>query len=250
MTAERVQVWTERLRRAANAVRTPHGRSGLRRGVAPTVVPQRTLRSLDPLVVIDVGANRGQFALDVLTACPNASVISFEPLPSEADVFEAILGGVPRVHLLRSAVSDRDGAAQMHVTAAADSSSLHRPTDLQSSTFPGTHQIDEQEVHVCSLDSVSWPLEIPERTLLKIDVQGHEFAVLRGAERLLGQIRWVYVEVPLVELYEGQALAGEVFEQLHRHGYRPVDLSAPTRANGRALQVDVWLDRLDDSVAV
>lgn len=212
--------------------------------MAATLYPQPMLRNLDPSVVIDIGANRGQFALDVMSACPNASVICFEPLPSEADVLVANLGSLSNLHVVRSAVSDTSGSTMIHVSAAADSSSLHRPTDLQATTFPGTQEIGQLEVPMIALDDVEWPTEVGDTTLLKIDVQGHELAVLRGAKRLLDRIRWVYVEVSLQELYEGQALAGEVFQQLHTAGYRLIDLSDPVRRRGRAIQVDAWFERV------
>jgi len=222
---------------------THTGRAALRHGVAPTLEPQQMLRRLNPSMVIDVGANRGQFALDVLTACPKASLVSFEPLRNEADVYERILGSVPRVHLVRSAVGDVSGRATMHVSAAADSSSLHEPTELQSSTFPGTKKIGTEDVQIERLDDVRWPVEVPTSTLLKIDVQGHELGVLSGASALLEKIRWVYVEVSLAELYEGQALATEVFDALSASGYALSDLSTPVRRRGRTVQVDALFER-------
>ena len=201
------------------------------------------LRRLNPAMVIDVGANRGQFALDVLTTCPRASLVSFEPLRKEADVYETILGSVPRVHLVRSAVGDVSGRATMHVSASADSSSLHEPTELQSSTFPGTEKIGSEDVQIVRLDDVHWPIDVPISTLLKIDVQGHELGVLSGASTLLKRIRWVYVEVSLAELYKGQALASEVFDALSASGYALSDLSSPVRRDGRTVQVDALFER-------
>ncbi len=239
----KLRSYPDRVRRAASGMSTHAGRAALRHGVAPTWEPQQMLRRLNPAMVLDVGANRGQFALDVLTACPKASLVSFEPLREEADVYERILGPIPRVHLVRSAVGEVSGRAIMHVSAAADSSSLHVPTELQASTFPGTQKIGSEDVQIVRLDDVRWPVEVPTSTLLKIDVQGHELGVLSGANALLKRIRWVYVEVSLVELYEGQALASEVFDALSACGYALSDLSTPVRRDGRTVQVDALFER-------
>lgn len=247
MTPLILQSYIHRARRAANAMSTPAGRRALRYGVAPTLEPQHMLRRLNPAVVIDVGANRGQFALDVLTACPNASLVSFEPLRTEADIYEKVVKSSPRVHLVRSAVGDVSGRATMHVSAAADSSSLHEPTALQSSTFPGTGKVGSEDVRIMRLDHADWPVEIPTSTLLKIDVQGHELSVISGAKKLLDVIRWVYVEVSLTEFYEGQALASEVFDALSASGYSLSDLSTPVRRGGRTVQVDALFERTASS---
>jgi hypothetical protein len=59
----------------------------------------------------------------------------------------------------------------------------------------------------------------PERTLLKIDVQGYERDVLDGAVKTLPAFLGVRTEMSLVPLYEGQALMPEIVELLARHGF-------------------------------
>jgi len=56
--------------------------------------------------------------------------------------------------------------------------------------------------------------------LLKLDVQGFELEVLKGCRSMLDYFSRVYVECSFVELYEGQALAHEVIDYLHQHGFR------------------------------
>jgi hypothetical protein len=59
----------------------------------------------------------------------------------------------------------------------------------------------------------------PERTVLKIDVQGYERQVLDGAAKTLPSFRGVRTEMSLVALYEGQALMDEIAELICRHGF-------------------------------
>lgn len=225
------------------AATTKRGRRALRQGVIPTLEPQAILRRIDPDVVLDVGANRGQFTLDVRTAVPNATVVAFEPLASEAAIYRRIHGGDAAVHLVPVALSDVTGRSEFHVNREADSSSLHAPTELQTTVFPGTDEESVIQVDTVRFDELELPVKLGESTLLKIDVQGHEQEVLAGARKRLHEVRWVLVEVSFVELYEGQALAGPVVGDLHEAGFALVDMLDPVRRGARAVQVDLLFER-------
>jgi hypothetical protein len=80
--------------------------------------------------------------------------------------------------------------------------------------------------------------------LLKIDVQGAELSVLRGAEKTLESVDSIFVECSFVELYEGQALANEVIEFLAARGFSIAGVFGPAYdADGRCLQVDALFSR-------
>jgi FkbM family methyltransferase len=219
------------------------GRHALRHGVAATLAPQPMLRRLNPSVVVDVGANRGQFALDVRQAAPQARILSFEPLPSEADVFRTIFLGQRNVELIEAALGSSKGSAKLHVAGAADSSSLLQIGRLQEQLFPGTGEVNLVEVKVDVLDEVLREVDLADRALLKIDVQGYELEVLKGALNSLSRFRWVYVELSFVELYVSQPLAHEVMALLVTHGFGIVDAGSPTRSKGRTIQQDYLFER-------
>jgi hypothetical protein len=109
--------------------------------------------------------------------------------------------------------------AEFHVSEADDSSSLLPIGRRQTDAFPGTTQRTTTTVHVRRLDEVLTTADLIGPVLLKIDVQGSELAVLQGAERLLSAIDAVLVEVSFVELYAGQALADEVWDELRNRGF-------------------------------
>lgn len=80
--------------------------------------------------------------------------------------------------------------------------------------------------------------------LLKTDVQGGELGVLRGGEALLASIDDVYVECSFVELYEGQALAGQVVGYLEDHGFAVTgEFGMRHDRRGHCLQADVLFVR-------
>jgi FkbM family methyltransferase len=236
-------------RRGVSAATFTAGRRALRLGVLPSQVHQSTLRRTAPDVVVDAGANRGQFSLDVHRTRPRAVVHAFEPLTSEADVFEEIFTGVPEVNLHRVGLWSHSGPMEIHVSAAADSSSMLPIGDQQVSTFPGTEEVGRRPVEVVRLDEVLNPAQLGPRAMLKIDVQGGELEVLRGAGTLLDEFRWVYAELSLTEFYVGQPSAGEIIEYLRRSSFEVVDLTVATRHRGRAVQVDALFERQPGAAA-
>lgn len=232
-----------RVRRAVDALSFPAGRRAIRRGVVPSHVHQATLRRTTPDVVVDAGANRGQFSLDVVRALPSAVVHAFEPLGSEAEVFDAVFAAQSNVTLHRQGLWSEAGVMAMHVSASPDSSSLLPIGVTQSEIFPGTHGIREDDVEVVRLDEVLSTRDVGSRALLKVDVQGGELEVLRGAGELLRRFQWVYVELSLVQFYVGQPMAGAVIAHLVESSFELVDVTIAARHRGRAVQVDALFER-------
>lgn len=228
----------QQLRRVVGALRTEQGRRALRLGVAATVVPQSTLRRVQPDVIIDVGANKGQFLLDARTAAPDARCIAFEPLPTEFAVLETVHGGDPHVELRPMAIGASEGMATLHVSAAADSSSLLRISSTQNQMFPGTAEVGEIEVPVSTLDTQLDDVALTRRSFVKIDVQGGELEVLKGGPHTLSQVGYVYVEASFVELYQEQPLIGDVNRYLCEHGFDLDHVSHLSTVDGVPVQAD------------
>lgn len=201
------------------------------------------IKYLRPQTLLDVGANKGQFSLLVRNLLPATEIIAFEPLASEADIFERNFAGDARCKLMRFALSDRAGSAQFHVADRADSSSLLPIGDGQRAAY-GMDEAHTLAVEVRRLDEVVTLDQLSGRVLLKIDVQGAEDMVLRGSTALLPHIDLVYLEASFVELYEGQKLAGDVVAQMDGLGYalRSIGSTSNTRHFG-ATQADLLFSR-------
>ena len=225
-------------RKLALIVSTPSYRRALRHGVAAS-----TEHHYDPLppnirTVIDVGANRGQFALIARQRWPAARLICFEPLPEPIAVLRRVLGENAGLELVQAAASAGAGMATMHVSRRDDASSLLAITSRQSATFPGTKEIAATEVPTTSLDHHLGG-GIARPALLKLDVQGFELEVLRGAEDTLSSIDFVLVECSFQEFYAGQATADEVVRFLHGHRFALLGGTAPVvDRHGLVLQID------------
>ncbi|MEN9252660.1 MAG: FkbM family methyltransferase [Thermostichales cyanobacterium BF3_bins_165] len=168
--------------------------------------------------VVDIGANRGQFAL-AARAFGCRRVYAFEPLPKPAQVCENLFQGDPAVSLYRVAIGETAKRERIHVAARDDSSSLLEITQSQATIFPGTHEVGTLEIEVKPLDQCLSPEEIAPPALLKLDVQGYEYQALLGCESLLQHFDQIYCECSFLELYRGQKLAADVIHYLQQQGF-------------------------------
>lgn len=169
--------------------------------------------------VVDIGANRGQFALAVKRWAPEAKVIAFEPLPMAAENFRKVFRGDAGVTLHQTAIGPETGETIIHVSYADDSSSLLPISHLQEQLFPGTGEIRTEPVQVAPLSNYLAHNDIICPAMLKLDVQGYELEALRGCEELLPVFSYVYVECSFVELYSGQALVNDIIDWLRKRGW-------------------------------
>jgi hypothetical protein len=115
------------------------------------------------------------------------------------------------------------GKARFYLTAGRDASSLlgadyaHAPESYRKMLTVE----EEKEVEVITLDDFSREQQIERIDILKMDIQGGEYAALEGAAKLLsrGQIGLIYLEVCFVPLYANHPLLGDIAKRLARYDY-------------------------------
>lgn len=234
-----------KLRKLASILRNGRYSFALtRHRVAAGVEHEPILRQLACRSVVDIGANRGQFALVATYCFPEARIFSFEPLPEPARVFRSVFAENASIVLIEAAVGPRESRGMMHVSARDDSSSLLPISLLQSRIFPGTAEVSTYEVSVAPLDAFVKREQLAEAAMLKLDVQGFEYQVLCGCESLLDRFEYVYCECSFVELYSGQRLAADVVEWLLTRDFRIKGVFNPTYdESGHAIQADFLFER-------
>src|SRR5512141_2588501 len=179
----------------AAILKLPYYRTKMfRHRVAAGVEHARVLSGLECRTVVDIGANRGQFALVARQCQPHARVISFEPLPAAAAKFRALFADDDCVTLHEIAIGPAPGNVTIHVSKRDDSSSLLPITAIQVALFPGTEESATTFVRVGPLREFIPALQIQAPALLKLDVQGYELEALRGCDDLLDRFACVYAE--------------------------------------------------------
>ena len=182
-----------------------------------------------PILVADVGAAQGFDPRWDLFG-EGCRQVGFEPEPAECGRLEAAIeaaGQAGSRFVLPMALADRPGRRRLYVTRDPDASSLYRPNRRFFERMPDPSGIDvvgEIEVEVTTLDALTLPAG-DDIDVLKLDVQGAELDVLRGAERRLdGQVLAVIAEASFVELYEGQAMFADIDQFLRGRGFQLFDI--------------------------
>lgn len=208
-----------RTKKVIAAFRSPLWLRALRLGVGAGIEHERALHNLGCRSVVDIGANRGQFALVARYCFPNAVIYSFEPLRGPAERFRKVFEGDANVILHEVAIGPQAGTATLHVSRRDDSSSLLPITSLQNQIFPGTQESGTETIKLGRLEDFVSAERIQPPALLKLDVQGYELSALKGCEPLLHHFAYVYAECSFVELYKGQALADEVITWLRERSF-------------------------------
>ena len=229
-------------RKALTLFCTPRYRRALVQGIG-AAIEHRALASLDPALVVDVGANKGQFTLLALELFPKARIVAFEPLREAGARFGRAVGAEPRVRLIAAALGLSAGEAVMHVSGRDDCSSLLDIARLQE-LVPDAAMVGTEMVRIGRLQDFLGADEFIAPALLKIDVQGFELQVLQGCGDWLKRFAWVYVELSFCELYAGQALADPVIRHLLGAGFvftAVYNLSCD--ADGKPLQADILFSR-------
>lgn len=193
-------------------------------------------------VVLDVGANQGQFAQKIRSGGYKRDILSFEPLSSAHSALQQVSkdDALWRVYP-RCALGDYCGNVEINIAGNSASSSLLPMLDSHLSAAPYTAYIGKESVPILTLDSVAGDcLAKFKNPFLKIDTQGFEWQVLNGAQNVLSNMRGVLLELSLIPLYDGQHLWQEMIGRLEQAGFTLWCLQPgfTDPHNGRTFQID------------
>jgi FkbM family methyltransferase len=191
-----------------------NGESSLQRWVVNLCPPGRCMR------VLDVGANVGRWSDSMLNAAREGGRLdelhlsAFEPSSyTYARLSEALQGR--GVQLVQAALGDRSGHSTLHVTApGAGTNSLYQ-------RFAGHADAAREQVQITTLDAHALDAALDHLILVKIDTEGHDLAVLRGAYGLLSQRRISVIQFEYNHLWiYARSFLRDAFELLEPFGYR------------------------------
>ena len=200
----------------------------------PSSLRQAAAAGFRPDLIFDVGASRGEFTRLCLGLWPESRVACFEPLAA-------------RVHDLEVLATGHHGRVTVHATllgATEDAAVTLNVCDTASSVLLEAAGVQHAQIQIpmTRVDRIV-DTEFGGRTpdLLKLDVQGYELEVLRGAERVLPHVQMVLAEVNLLDIHSGVPLLAEVIAWLDARNFVAFDVCGLTRRplDGALWQMDV-----------
>jgi len=211
---------------------------------------RKTIERLSLNCVVDVGANRGDYAAMLRKQGFTGLILSVEPL---RDVYEALAqraASDPNWRVLNAALGDKDEFRQINVCVARNLSSFLSPAgDIGEAVLDSEVEAVET-VHVRRLDEVLRSIvreEKAPRVLLKMDTQGYDLRVMEGAVEVLPFIRAIQTELSVVPLYRDMPDYVEALSYFRKLGFAPTGFFGVTGhlRTGRTLEFDAILTRLD-----
>jgi FkbM family methyltransferase len=199
-------------------------------------------------LILDVGANTGQFAETLRKRIGyRGRILSFEPMAAaHEELVKASTGDALWEVAPRMAIGSQPGTATLNVSNNSVSSSVLPMLQAHVAAAPESRYVRQETVPVVTLDAaVADRIRNGDRTFLKVDTQGFESEVLRGAAQVLSQCSGVQLELSLVPLYAGQALIFELWQQMNDSGFELWSMSPNfiDPESARMLQVDATFFR-------
>ena len=192
--------------------------------------------------VIDIGANVGQFGLDMRRYGFKGQIISFEPVKDTYEVLSRTIKKDISWKSFNLGLGAKESEQTINVSGNDGlSSSLLSMGKVHLNNFPESATVSTQKIAVSTIDKQLSNLGIdPRRTLIKLDVQGYESEVLKGAAKSLSKIPLCFLEVSIVPLYEGEITLLPILNLLSESGHEVIDIFRGIKAkNGQLLQVDI-----------
>jgi FkbM family methyltransferase len=168
-----------------------HSTRSLPRGVDLFVDLGRDLADFKPAVIFDVGANVGLSTAACLARFPKAEIYSFEPVEKTYAQLDQRFAKDPRVRCFHLALGAEATTGTITVSESAVLASLS-PTALIGET---TLVSGVEQVEVETLDDFTTAHEIDRIDYLKVDTEGYDLNVVKGAERLLDEEAIDLIEV-------------------------------------------------------
>ena len=164
----------------------------------------KKILALAPGGMIDVGANIGQSLLIFKSLCPDRPYVGFEPNPVCVSYLDTLIAanGYTMCHVVPVALSDDSGVTRLFLKEDADSSATVIE-DFRPSAAPFSMT---RYISTFRLDDVARKIEFPPISVLKIDVEGFELDVLRGAERFIGSVR-PFIVCEILPVYDLSTLS-------------------------------------------
>lgn len=195
-------------------------------------------------VLLDVGANAGQYATLVRGSGYSGRIVSVEPLEPAYAELSAACAHDPAWTAVHAALAATPGPLDMHVTLDSRCSSVLPPAAIVA--LPGGAPVGTATVAARTLDDLcDEVVGETEHLGVKLDAQGYEREILAGGAVALVRARVLELEMALVATYDGAPLVQDLLPALTSQGFSVVSIEPGhrDRTSGQVYDVDVLMER-------
>jgi len=205
-------------------------------------------RELEINCVLDVGAHFGEYGDWLRNNDYKGFIVSFEPVEESFHVLRQRCAGDRRRRAIHLALGSTNGSAQINVAAGSDLTSFRQLSEFGTTTYTSGVVTRQETVQVRRLDQIfeAVTAHVPNpRVYLKMDTQGWDLEVLRGAQGCLNRILALQSEMAVQHLYTNSPDFREAISEFERSGFSISGLfSVGHDAQGRMVEFDCVMRRI------
>jgi hypothetical protein len=192
-------------------------------------------------MILDIGANIGQFGGEMRNLGYKGKIISFEPMKEAFGKLSKNASSDADWSVHNYSIGERDGETTINVSKNSVSSSLLENLPQLTESAPEATFIEKEVIQIRKLDSVFEELQLANKNIyLKIDTQGYEEMVLMGAEESLKSVKGIQIEMSFIPSYRGTLTFEEIKKRLNDKGFTLVAIENGfyDKKTGMQLEVD------------
>ena len=202
------------LKKILNLCKSKIWLKGMLSGIYATIELKELIKGIKtPETIIDIGSNKGQFILLIEKIYPNKNIYSFEPIKEMIDKQKKFFSYKNNIIFHNIALGSSTTLKEFLITTRMDSSSFLKIVSDKNKS-KNYDIVENRNIQINTLDNLLINEKISHPVLIKIDVQGYELEVLRGANNLLKKTDYLLLEVSKNEMYQNQPIEKVIVEYL------------------------------------
>ena len=202
------------LKKILNLCKSKIWLKGMLSGIYATIELKELIKGIKtPETIIDIGSNKGQFILLIEKIYPNKNIYSFEPIKEMINKQKKFFAYKNNIIFHNIALGSSTTLKEFLITTRMDSSSFLKIVSDKNKS-KNYDIVENRNIQINTLDNLLINEKISHPVLIKIDVQGYELEVLRGANNLLKKTDYLLLEVSKNEMYQNQPIEKVIVEYL------------------------------------
>jgi len=192
-------------------------------------------------VIIDIGANIGQYGGEMRALGFKGEIISFEPIKAAFEKLKKNSANDKNWKIFNCSIGEKDGQTTINVSKNSVSSSLLDNLPQLTESAPEAAFVEKETIEIKKLDTIYESLNLINKNVyLKIDTQGYEEMVLMGAENSLKEVSGMQIEMSFIPSYKGSITFDQMKTKLNNLGFNlmAIENGFYDKKTGMQLEVD------------